>query len=54
MRIFLARLLWAFDIAEEEGRGLDWESLKTLMIVHKEPLEMRIKLREGVVFKDRR
>ena len=51
MRIFLARLLWAFDVAEE-GRGLDWESLKTLMIVHKEPLELRIKLREGVVFKD--
>ena len=54
MRSFLARLLWAFDIAEEEGRGLDWESLKTLIIVQKEPLELRIKLREGVVFKDRR
>ena len=54
MRIFLARLLWAFDVAEEEGRGLDWESLKILMTIQKEPLELRIKLREGVVFKDRR
>ena len=53
MRIVLARLLWAFDIADEEGKGLDWESLKTLMIVQKEPLELRIKRREGVVFKDR-
>ena len=54
MRIFLARMLWAFEVAEEEGRGLDWEYLKTIMIVQKEPLELRIKLREGVVFKDRR
>ena len=52
MRIILARLLWVFDIAEEEDKGLDRESLKTLMIVQKEPLELRIKLREGVVFKD--
>ena len=54
MRIFLTRLLWAFDIDEEEGRGLGWESLKTFMIVQKEPLELRISLREGVVFKDQR
>lgn len=54
MPIVLARLLWAFDVAEEEGKGLDWDSQKTLMIIHKEPLELRIKLREGVVFKDRR
>lgn len=52
MRIFLTRLLWAFDITEEEGRGLDWDSLKTFNLVEKEPLELRIKLRGGVVFKD--
>ncbi len=53
MRIFLTRLLWAFDITEEEGRGLDWESLKTFNLFEKKPLELRIKLRSDVMFKDR-
>ena len=52
MRIFLTRLLWAFDITEEEGKGVDWESLKTFVTIEKEPLELRIKLRGGVVLKD--
>lgn len=52
MRIILARLLWVFDIAEEEDKGLNRESLETLMIVQKKSLESRIKLREGVVFND--
>ena len=50
MRIFLTRLLWAFDIAEEDGKGLDWESQNSLMIVQKEPQELRIKA-AGVAFK---
>ncbi|MCJ1387107.1 RNA polymerase II mediator complex subunit [Xylographa soralifera] len=46
MRIFLARLLWAFDIAEGGGKRLDWKMLKTLMIVQKQPVEIRLKLRK--------
>lgn len=48
MRIFMARLLWAFDLEEEEGKRVDWTKLKTLVIVQKEPVEVRIKVRKGV------
>ena len=48
MRIFLSRLLWVFDIVEAEGQRLDWTTLKTLMIVQKQPVMIRIKLREGM------
>ncbi|MCJ1435656.1 RNA polymerase II mediator complex subunit [Xylographa pallens] len=46
MRIFLTRLIWAFDIAEGGGKRLDWKTLKTLMIVQKQPVEISLKLRK--------
>ena len=52
MRIFLARLLWAFDIAEEDGKSVDWDSQKTFLVVHTEPQEIRVKVREGVTFRN--
>ena len=44
MRLVLARLVWGFDIGmpedrEENGKGrLDWRSLKTFIVVRKEPV----------------
>ncbi|KAI9870613.1 MAG: hypothetical protein M1830_004045, partial [Pleopsidium flavum] len=52
MRLLISRLLWAFDIAEEEGKSLDWDSLKSMMIVQKEPMELRIKAREATFKKN--
>ena len=48
MRICLAKLLWAFDFEVDEGKGLDWTTLKTLMIVQKQPIEIRVKLRKDI------
>ncbi|THV48773.1 hypothetical protein BGAL_0228g00070 [Botrytis galanthina] len=45
--LVIARLLWAFDVAETEKR-LDWTKLKTLMIIQKESIMLSIKIREGI------
>jgi len=47
MRLLLTRFLWAFDVAEEPGRGLDWEQQQMLVMIHKEPFHVRIKARAG-------
>ncbi|TGO50025.1 hypothetical protein BOTNAR_0408g00010 [Botryotinia narcissicola] len=47
IRLVIARLLWAFDVAET-GKRLDWTKLKTLMIIQKEPIMLSIKIREGI------
>lgn len=46
MRIFMARFLWAFDV-QSEGPPLDWTKLKTYVIIQKEPVVVRMKLRPG-------
>ena len=48
MRIFLSRFIWTFDVQEEEGRSLDWTTLKTMMILKKEPVKLVIKIREDM------
>ncbi|KAL8687603.1 MAG: hypothetical protein Q9218_006271 [Villophora microphyllina] len=52
MRLFLARLLWAFELEAEQGKAVDWNSQKMLMIVQKSPQELRIKVREDMDGKD--
>ncbi|TGO70657.1 hypothetical protein BELL_0689g00010 [Botrytis elliptica] len=47
LRLVITRLLWAFDVAES-GQRLDWTKLKTLMIIQKEPIMVKIKIREGI------
>ncbi|KAF7861417.1 hypothetical protein EAF04_007982 [Stromatinia cepivora] len=47
IRLVITRLLWVFDVAES-GKRLDWTKLKTLMIIQKEPIMVKIKLREGI------
>lgn len=44
MRLSLARMLWAFDF-EEAGKRLKWADLKTFMIIQKQPVDIRIKVR---------
>lgn len=46
MRIVIARVVWAFGLWEE-GERLDWTGLKTLMIIQKEPVFIRLVGREG-------
>ena len=46
LRLILARLIWAFDLGVPEGqKGLDWRKLKTFVIVQKEPVWVRLKMR---------
>ncbi|KAF7898121.1 hypothetical protein EAF00_004567 [Botryotinia globosa] len=47
IRLVIATLLWAFDVAET-GKRLDWTKLKMLMIIQKEPIMLSIKIREGI------
>lgn len=46
LRIFLTRFLWTFDL-EADGIPLDWTKLKTYVIIQKEPVMVRLKVREG-------
>ena len=46
MRIFLTRFLWAFEV-EAYGMPLDWTKLKTYVIIQKEPVMVRVKVRDG-------
>lgn len=47
LRIVLARLFWRFDISEA-GERMDWTRLKTLMIIQKEPVLVKLKVRDGI------
>ncbi|KAI0108785.1 cytochrome P450 [Hypoxylon sp. NC0597] len=46
MRLILSKLIWTFDI--ESATRLDWESLKTFLLVEKKPIEVKIKARQGL------
>ena len=46
LRLVLARLVWAFGLGVPEGqKGLDWRTLKTYIIVQKEPVWVRLRMR---------
>lgn len=51
MRLLISRLLWAFDVSEDPGNSLDWESLRAMMLVEKQPMELRLRPRTGVIEK---
>ncbi|RDL42506.1 Uncharacterized protein BP5553_02485 [Venustampulla echinocandica] len=48
MRIVIARILWAFDL-HEHGKRLDWTSLKTLMIIQKQPVQIKLTIRKSSI-----
>ena len=47
MQLILARMMWNFDItAEDESKILDWSKLETQLLVQKQPVMVRLKLRD--------
>ena len=49
MRLILARLAWGFEMGrpKELKDVVDWEMLKTYVVVQKEPVWVRLRIREG-------
>ncbi|KAK5991682.1 Cytochrome P450 monooxygenase astJ [Cladobotryum mycophilum] len=45
MRLFISRLVWAFDLSVDPDRALDWNKVRILMNVEKGPMWMRLKAR---------
>ncbi|KNG81347.1 cytochrome P450 [Aspergillus nomiae NRRL 13137] len=44
MRLILAKLLINFDFEAIDGKQLQWEDLRTFLLVEKRPLEVRVRL----------
>jgi hypothetical protein len=51
LRLVATRLLWAFDFAEEPTERIDFDEFPVIMLVQKEPMRMRAKVRAGVDYK---
>ena len=47
IRTVVARLVWEFDFEEVPGHRLDWAKQKTYIVVEKEPMLIRLRVREG-------
>lgn len=45
MRLVLSKVLWTFDVTATSN-SLEWESLRTFLLVEKRPVEVRLRLRE--------
>lgn len=47
MQLVLARMMWNFDItAVDESKILDWNKLETQLLVQKQPVIVKLKIRE--------
>ncbi|KAI3322076.1 cytochrome P450 [Xylariaceae sp. AK1471] len=46
MRLILAKLLWMFDFHAVQGKELEWEELRTFMLVEKKPVVVQMALRQ--------
>ncbi|GKZ35393.1 hypothetical protein AbraIFM66950_006022 [Aspergillus brasiliensis] len=44
MRLILSKLLVSFEFEAVEGKRLQWEELRTFLLVEKRPLEVRVRL----------
>ena len=51
MRLVVTRLLWAFDFAEEPAERVNFDDFPVIIIIQKEPVKLRIKVRPGVEYK---
>jgi hypothetical protein len=47
MRLVLAKILWKFDVHAVRGKELEWEHLRTFLLVEKKPIVVRMTLRQG-------
>lgn len=50
MRLIMSKLLWNFDF-EADGPRLEWESLRTFLLVEKKPINVKMKLRASTEVK---
>lgn len=51
LRLIVTRVLWAFDLAEEDGKHVDFDNFPTMMMVEKQALMLRLRARDGVIYK---
>ncbi|KAI1825512.1 cytochrome P450 [Xylaria intraflava] len=45
MRLTLAKMIWTFDFSSVQGKALQWETLRTFLLVEKKPIMVRMSLR---------
>ena len=50
LRLVVTRLLWAFDISDEEGERVEFDEFPVIMLIQKLPSKMRVKVRQGVEY----
>jgi cytochrome P450 len=50
LRLILAKLVWTFDftLPQDPAKRLDWEDLRTFLLVEKKPIYVEVKLRPEV------
>ncbi|KAI9723822.1 MAG: RNA polymerase II mediator complex subunit [Chrysothrix sp. TS-e1954] len=48
MRLIITRLLWAFDVAEEDGKHVEFDNFPVMMMIVKQAFEVRLRARQGV------
>ncbi len=51
LHLVLCRLLWAFDFVEEPSERVDFDKFPVIMLIQKEAMRMRVKVRAGVEYK---
>jgi cytochrome P450 len=47
LRLIMAKLVWTFDftLPQDPAKRLDWEDLRTFLLVEKKPIYVEVKLR---------
>lgn len=45
MRLIVSKLLWDFDFQASQGEQLQWEGLRTFLLVEKRPINVDYRLR---------
>lgn len=48
LRLVLAKLIWKFDFAAVRGKVLEWEQLRTFLLVEKKPVMVNMGIRQGL------
>ena len=51
LRLVLTRLLWAFDFIEDPVEHVNFDDFPVIMLIQKEPMKMRVRIRPGVRYK---
>ena len=52
LRLVLTGLRWAFDLVEEPAERVDSDDFPVIMLIPKEAVRMRLKIRMGVEYED--